>query len=87
MTPLFEVPRPRIELYDLENDPREVNNLAAHPDYWQKARELAQELDHWIQKTGDFPPYKRIRDDHTDRMTGVWFSDEIPPMRNTNIEE
>lgn len=79
---LFEVPRPRIELYDLENDPYELRNLAAHEDYWQTARELAAVLDEWIEKTGDFPPYVRIRDDHTDRMTGVWFSREIPPMRN-----
>lgn len=79
---LFEVPRPRIELYDLKEDPWEVDNLAAHPDYWEKARELARVLDQWIEDTGDFPPYIRIRDDHTDRMTGVWFSKEIPPMRN-----
>lgn len=83
---LFQVPRPRIELYDLEKDPWEVNNVAANSAYWQKARELAQRLDEWIHETGDFPPYKRIRDDHTDRMTGVWFSKEIPPMRNAEIE-
>lgn len=79
---LFQVPRPRVELYDLQKDPWEVNNVAAHPDYWQLARELAAQLDEWMEKTGDFPPYKRIRDDHTDRLTGVWFSDEIPEMRN-----
>ena len=81
---LFQVPRPRVELYDLEQDPWEVHNVAAHPDYWQLARELSAQLDEWMEKTGDFPPYKRVRDDHTDRMTGVWFSDEIPPMRNVD---
>ncbi len=79
---LFEVPRPRIELYDLENDPWEVNNVAAHSDYWELARELGQQLNNWMEATDDFPPHLRVRDDHTDRMTGVWFSDEIPPMRN-----
>lgn len=79
---LFEAPRPRIELYDLENDPYELDNLAAHDDYWQTARELAAVLDDWIRETNDFPPHVRVRDDHTDRMTGVWFSPEIPPMRN-----
>ncbi|MFH5834291.1 sulfatase [Halalkalibaculum sp. DA3122] len=79
---LFQVPRPRIELYDLQQDPWEVHNVAADSAYWQKARELAQVLDDWSQQTGDFPPYYRVRDDHTDRMTGVWFSKEIPPMRN-----
>jgi arylsulfatase A-like enzyme len=79
---LFEAPRPRIELYDLENDPWEVNNVAAHSDYWELARELGQQLNDWMEETDDFPPHLRVRDDHTDRMTGVWFSDEIPPMRN-----
>ncbi|MDX1636899.1 MAG: sulfatase [Balneolaceae bacterium] len=79
---LFEVPRPRIELYDLQEDPWEVNNVAADSAYWQKARDLSRVLDRWIRDTGDFPPYKRVRDDHTDRLTGVRFSSEQPPMRN-----
>lgn len=81
-TRLFQVPRPRIEFYDLKKDPWEINNVAAHPDYWKRARELAVVLDEWIRETGDFPPHLRIRDDHTDRMTGVWFSKEIAPLRN-----
>jgi len=81
---LFQVPRPRVELYDLEKDPWEVNNVAAHPDYWQIARELSAQLDDWMEETGDFPPHMRVRDDHTDRVTGVWFSNEIPPMRNVD---
>jgi arylsulfatase A-like enzyme len=83
---LFEVPRPRIELYDLQEDPWEASNVAADSAYWQKARELAQRLDEWSKNTGDFPPHVRIRADHTDRMTGVWFSKEIPPMRNLRQE-
>lgn len=79
---LFEVPRPRIELYDLERDPWEVENVAASEEHWKLARELAAVLDRWMDETGDFPPDQRVRDDHTDRMTGVWFSDKIPPMRN-----
>jgi N-sulfoglucosamine sulfohydrolase len=79
---LFEVPRPRIELYDLERDPYELRNVAGDEAYWQRARELAAVLDAWIEETGDFPPWLRVRDDHTDRMTGVWFSPKIPPMRN-----
>ncbi|MEX0599709.1 MAG: hypothetical protein WD205_03630, partial [Rhodothermales bacterium] len=79
---LFEAPRPRIEFYDLEKDPFELDNVAAHADYWQTARELAAVLDEWIDETNDFPPHVRVRDDHTDRMTGVWFTPEIPPLRN-----
>lgn len=79
---LFEVPRPRIELYDLQEDPWEVHNVAASPEHWQKARELALQLNDWREETGDFPAHLRIRDDHTDRMTGVMFSKERPPLRN-----
>jgi len=81
---LFDVPRPRIELYDLAVDPWEINNVAADPDYWELARELSAVLDQWMEETGDFSPHVRVRDDHTDRLTGVWFSDKIPPMRHLN---
>ena len=83
---LFDVPRPRIELYDLDSDPWEINNIAAHPDYWELARELSSVLDQWMEETGDFSPHVRVRDDHTDRLTGVWFSDKIPPMRYPDVD-
>lgn len=82
---LFDVPRPRIELYDIDNDPWEINNVASHPDYWELARELSAVLDQWMEVTGDFSPHVRVRDDHTDRLTGVWFSDKIPPMRYPDV--
>jgi arylsulfatase A-like enzyme len=41
---LIKAPRPRIELYDLKKDPWEVTNVAVHPEYWELARELAQQL-------------------------------------------
>ena len=79
---LFEVPRPRIELYDLERDPGEFNNVADEPAYQDAVRELAAVLDQWIDETGDFPPQMRRRDDNTDRITGVKFTQKIPPMWN-----
>jgi len=82
---LFEVPRPIIEFYDLENDPYQLYNLASHEDYWQLAREYAQVLDNWISETGDFLPYHRVRADHTDRWSGVRFQQGIPPMRHLII--
>lgn len=79
---IFEAPRARIELYDLQADPWEIDNIAASDEHWELARELAATLSQWIEDTDDFPPTARVRDDHTDRMTGVWFSDQIPPMRH-----
>ena len=45
-------------------------------------RELAAVLQAWMEETDDFPAAYRVRDDHTDRITGVQFSTKIPPLRN-----
>lgn len=79
---IFRAPRPAIELYDLDEDPWELNNLAGQADHAQTAYDLSRVLAAWMEETGDFPPTARLRQDHTDRVTGVWFSPEIPPMRN-----
>ncbi len=78
---IFQVPRPRIELYDLQKDPGEFYNVADEADYAEVVRELTAVLDQWIDETGDFPPTIRRRDDNTDRITGVKFTQKIPPMR------
>ncbi len=45
--------RPVEELYELETDPHEVNNLAEDPDYDATLREFRSRLDQWIVDTGD----------------------------------
>ena len=45
--------RPTEELYDLETDPYEINNLATDPGYDTVRSELATQLDTWIAETGD----------------------------------
>ena len=79
---LFEAPRARLELYDLERDPWELTNLADDPAQAARVRELAAVLQAWMESTDDFPASYRVRDDHTDRITGVQFSKNIPPLRN-----
>lgn len=44
---LFEVPRPRLELYDLEKDPWEFDNLADDSRYASVRNELEAELERW----------------------------------------
>ncbi|MEZ6058338.1 MAG: sulfatase [Planctomycetaceae bacterium] len=45
--------RPEIELYDIINDPLELNNLAASPEYADVMVELRAELDRWMTACGD----------------------------------
>ncbi|HET9226743.1 MAG TPA: sulfatase [Thermoanaerobaculia bacterium] len=80
---LFEAPRARVELYDLQRDPWELTNLADHPAQAARVRQLAAVLQAWMEETDDFPAAYRVRDDHTDRITGVQFSTKIPPLRNS----
>jgi arylsulfatase A-like enzyme len=42
------------ELYDLEQDPHQFNNLANKPDYAAKLAELKQALEHWKQTYSDW---------------------------------
>jgi len=82
---LFEAPRGRLELYDLKRDPWELTNLADRPEQAARVRELAAVLQEWIEGTDDFPAAYRVRDDNTDRMSGVLFSPRIPPLREAGV--
>jgi N-sulfoglucosamine sulfohydrolase len=82
---LFEAPRARIELYDLAADPWELRNVADDARYAKEVQELAGLLQDWIEQTGDFPATYRVRDDNTDRITGVPFNTKIPPLRNWDL--
>ena len=82
---LFESPRARLELYDLERDPWELHNVAADPRYTKEVSELAGVLQDWLEHSDDFPAAYRVRDDNTDRITGIPFSNKIPPLRNPEL--
>ena len=45
--------RPPEELYDLQADPYEINNLATDPRFDTVRSELAAQLDNWIAETTD----------------------------------
>ncbi|MCL2304549.1 MAG: sulfatase [Planctomycetaceae bacterium] len=45
--------RPDEELYDLTNDPWEMNNLAKQPQYVEILQELRNALDDWMRQQGD----------------------------------
>jgi len=49
--------RPEEELYDLEKDPWETNNVAGDPAYEEILLKLRGELDAWVEETGDKGQY------------------------------
>jgi arylsulfatase A-like enzyme len=50
---IFRETRPGEELYDLQNDPHELKNLATDPTFSEKLAELRGRLDTWMEETGD----------------------------------
>jgi N-sulfoglucosamine sulfohydrolase len=49
--------RPAEELYNLKDDPYEINNLTHHPDYQAKLLELRGILENWVKETDDQGQY------------------------------
>ncbi len=79
---LFEAPRPEIEFYDTDEDPWQVHNLASVPEFQPLIADHYAMLQEWRAATGDFPPWERRRADYADRVTGVLYSLEVPPLRD-----
>ena len=52
----FQNPRPIFELYDLEQDPYELNNLAGQKAYLALEAEFREKLDRWMVQEGDYVP-------------------------------
>ena len=52
-TLFFRHPKPDHELYDIENDPHEINNLAASPDYQHILNKMKAALEAWMNETSD----------------------------------
>jgi arylsulfatase A-like enzyme len=46
-------PRPEEELYDLENDPYEINNLASSSEHAKVLKDLRARLDRWVEESND----------------------------------
>ena len=68
-------PRVAEELYDLENDPDEVVNLAEDPAHAGVLNEMREALAGWIEDTGDKGRYPRSRaamDEITERFARDW---------------
>lgn len=65
----LQAPRPAEELYNLQSDPHEMNNLADDPQAASVLAEMRSALDRWQEKIED-PGVRGASDDRFDRRTG-----------------
>lgn len=79
---IFTTPRAMVELYNLESDPFELDNIADIQEHITEGRKLAKLLTKWQKETDDHPSWKRRRGDENDRITGFNLFDEIPELRD-----
>jgi len=54
--------RPKEELYDLQNDPYELHNLARNPEHQEILTKMREELNRWIKDTGDMGEISEAKD-------------------------
>ena len=76
----FAQSKPEEELYDLEVDPHELNNLIDNPEYKEKADELRTELKKWMDDIEDvgFTPEMEM-------ISEMWDGKETPPLTESPI--
>ena len=67
-------PRPAEELYDTQNDPYEINNLANDPEYERELKRLRGALDEWLREVGDMG---RISESE---MVRSWYPNNKQPV-------
>lgn len=77
---IFMAPRAMVELYDLENDPFELNNIADIQEHVVKSKHLAKLLVEWQKVTKDHPWWMRRRADKNDRISGYPLFNEVPEL-------
>ena len=66
---VYRAPRPVEELYDIKQDPHELNNLALVPDFADSLQKMRGILEEFRQSTGDKLPAQRTPDRFS-RTTG-----------------
>ena len=77
---IFVAPRAMVEIFDLENDPDELYNVADRADFLNTGRILARELERWQNQTNDYPWHKNRRSDQSCRITGFPLFSTRPPL-------
>ena len=70
--------RPKEELYNLKEDPYELNNLAENPEHSNVLKEYANVLDKWIVDTDDKGQYPED-EENLKLMLGIWGEHAVNP--------
>lgn len=70
--------RPAEELYNLKDDPFEINNLAENPEYADELNKYSKILDDWIIETDDKGQYPES-EAGLKLMLGIWGKNAINP--------
>ena len=83
---IFMKSKPVTELYDLENDPYEVHNLAENPTYANKLEELSTQLNQWQIAINDrgFTPESEIIEEFWPNMTQPKTADVYIQINTSN---
>ena len=74
--------RPAEELYNIREDPFELNNLADDPDHSEIREKYAGILDQWIEETDDQGQYPES-EEGLKLMLGIWGKNAINPEYET----
>ena len=73
-TAMFQHPRPPEELYDTDNDPYELNNLAQDPAYQTTLDRMRQAFSDWRDAYGDLGELPE------DQMVAGWYPNGVQPQ-------
>jgi len=75
----YKKTKPKYELYDIVNDPYELNNLYTNKDYDSIFYELKKKLDYWI----DESDYGNITENQI--LKEMWPNGEKPKLKDPSI--
>ena len=75
----YKKTKPKYELYDIVNDPYELNNLYTNKDYDSVFYELKKKLDNWIDKSD----YGNITENQI--LKEMWPNGENPKLKDPSI--
>ncbi|WP_245953158.1 sulfatase-like hydrolase/transferase [Alteromonas aestuariivivens] len=78
----FRSQKPAEELFDVEADPHELNNLAGLPEYADTLHRLSSEMDRWLAQIGDTPNLPE-----SELIAGLWQGQNTQPQTAQPVVE